>query len=81
MNKTKKIIVYLIVVTLFLLAAAFFEQHTVFSLVPGNMAFKKIDGTSYTETASFDGLVRKDGKLYDGYSLTPELLQFKDCPT
>ncbi len=81
MNKTRKIIVYLLVATLFLLLAAFFERHTVLTLVPGDTAFKKIDGTAYTETASFDGLVRKDGKLYDVYSLTPELLQLKDCPT
>lgn len=81
MNKTRKIIFYLLVITLFLLVSAFFEHHTVFSLVPEDMAFKKIDGAAYTETASFDGLVRKDGKLYNGYSLTPELLQLKDCPT
>jgi hypothetical protein len=64
-----------------LLAAIFAEKHRVFPLTPGDKRVKIIDGLKYTETASVDGLMRKDGNIYDIYSLTPEVLQQKDCPT
>ena len=56
------------------------ESHTVFSLSTPSRS-KRLDGLEFTETTTFDGLMLKDGKLYDIYSLTPEVLQEKDCST
>jgi len=64
-----------------LLAAIFAERHKVLSLIPGNVQAVQLNGLEYTETAAVDGLMRKDGNIYDIYSLTPEVLQQKDCPT
>ncbi|HCE45875.1 MAG TPA: hypothetical protein DET40_20205 [Lentisphaeria bacterium] len=64
-----------------LLSAIFAERHRVFSLVPGKTEAVQMNGLEYTETAAVDGLMRKDGNIYDIYSLTPEVLQQKDCPT
>lgn len=66
---------------LLLLSALLAEKHKVLSLTPGDKQVKVIGGLEYTETASVDGLMRKDGNIYDIYSLTPEVLQQKDCPT
>lgn len=66
---------------LILLTALLAEKHKVLSLTPGDKQVKVIGGLEYTETASVDGLMRKDGNIYDIYSLTPEVLQQKDCPT
>ncbi len=66
---------------LLLIFAAFKEKHTVYSLNDGEAS--ELNGYQFTEAASYDGLMRKgDGrKLFDVYSLTPEFLQEKDCPT
>ena len=73
--------ILLLACLLVLLTALLAEKHKVLSLSPGNMQIKIIDGLKYTETASVDGFMRKDGNIYDIYSLTPEVLQQKDCPT
>jgi len=64
-----------------LLAYAFLkETHEIHSL-SDDASVKKESGREFTETASYDGVIKKDGKLYDLYSLTPERLQEKDCST
>ena len=73
--------ILLLACLILLLSALLAEKHRVFSLTPGNTQIKIIGGLEYTETASVDGLMRKDGNIYDIYSLTPEVLQQKDCPT
>ena len=73
--------ILLLACLLVLLTALLAEKHNVLSLNPVNNQIKIIDGLKYTETASVDGLMRKDGNIYDIYSLTPEVLQQKDCPT
>jgi len=80
MRKYLKIILLAVCVAA-IAAAIFAERHTVLSLVPGKTESKQLSGPEYTETASVDGLMRKDGNVYDIYSLTPEVLQQKDCPT
>ncbi len=74
-------IILLVACLLVLLAAIFAERHKVLSLVPGKPDARQLNGLEFTETASYDGLTRKDGNIYDIYSLTPEVLQQKDCPT
>ena len=82
-NHMKKHIKFILLAAciIVLLTALFTEKHRVLSLSPGNTQIKVIGGLEYTETASVDGLMRKDGNIYDIYSLTPEVLQQKDCPT
>jgi len=41
----------------------------------------RLDGTEFIEAASHDGLMRQDGTLRDVFSLTPAVLQEKDCKT
>jgi hypothetical protein len=79
--KKKIISIFFAVACLLLLLYAYFkESHTVFSLAnPDKMS--KIDGQAFTETTTFDGLMLRDGKIYDIYTLTPEILQEKDCST
>jgi hypothetical protein len=79
--KTSVKITLLLVFALLLAVASFqIERRTVHSLVPGGET-RTIDPLEYTELASFDGFLFKDGNLYDVYSLTPKSLQEKDCPT
>ncbi|MFA6290488.1 MAG: hypothetical protein WC637_01830 [Victivallales bacterium] len=80
MKKHIKLIL-LIACLILLLSALLAEKHRVVSLTPGNEQIRIVDGLEYTEAASVDGLMRKDGNIYDIYSLTPEVLQQKDCPT
>jgi hypothetical protein len=80
MKKYMKLIL-LVACLIVMLSAIFAEKHRVLSLAPGDKQMKIIDGLGYTETASVDGLMRKGGNVYDIYSLTPEVLQQKDCPT
>ncbi len=62
-----------------LVLAFLLERRTVCSLADGQE--KNIGGAAFVEAASYDGLLRKDGKLFDNYSLTPPNLQAKDCAT
>ncbi|GEM_PF-2631566 len=80
MKKYRKIIL-LGACLIALIFAIFAEKHISFSMMPGNTEPKRLNALEYTEAASFDGLMRKDGNLYDIFSLTPEVLQQKDCPT
>ena len=74
-------ILLLIAVTLLLVFAIFKEKVIVYSL--NDNSDKTINGYEYTETATYDGLLlnKSNGKVYDVYSLTPEILQLKDCPS
>jgi len=74
-------IILLTAVIILLVWAALKEKVVVYSL--NNDTQKTIDGYEYTETATYDGLLlnKSNGKLYDVYSLTPEVLQLKDCPS
>lgn len=71
----------MIAIVTFMIIAIFKEKIDVYSLNDGSK--KIIDGYDYTEAATYDGLMlnKKDGRLYDAYSLTPEALQLKDCPS
>jgi hypothetical protein len=81
MKRTGRIIFFL-VLTLATLSLAFLVGgKRVLSLVPGSSSEKIFGEAEYTEGASFDAFLLKDGRLYDVYSLTPESLQEKDCPT
>jgi hypothetical protein len=64
-----------------LVFAIFKKKHAVYSLKDGNKSEK--NGYEFTEETTYDGLMlrQKDGKVYDVYSLTPDSLQEKDCPT
>ncbi len=81
MKRTRKIILFL-ALTLAMLSLAFHVGgRRVLSLAPGSPSEKVFGEAEYTEGASFDAFLLKDGRLYDAYSLTPESLQEKDCPT
>ncbi len=81
MKKTHKIIFFLGLTLAMLCLALFLGGRKVYSMVPDSPAEKVYGEAEYTEGASFDAFLLKDGKLYDVYSLTPELLRQKDCPT
>jgi hypothetical protein len=55
------------------------ENHTVHSL--GSDESKAVSGSEFIEATTVDGFIRKKGKLYDVYSLTPETASIKDCKT
>lgn len=80
MKKYLSILLLAIVLAL-LIFAIFKEQHAVYSL--NDEKAVDMSGYDFTETATFDGLMlnKQNGKVYDTYSLTPEFLQEKDCPT
>jgi hypothetical protein len=79
--KNKIIRIVIAVFGLLLLTYAYFgESHTTFSLSNSSESMK-LNGPAFTETTTFDGLMLKEGKIYDIYSLTPEVLQEKDCST
>ena len=79
--KNIKIRIIFTLLSLLLLVYAFFcEKHIVFSLMNSD-EFVELNSESFIETTTFDGLMIKDGKIYDIYSLTPEVLQEKDCST
>ncbi len=76
----KVIKIIAIVLALAFFAYAFFcESYTVHSLSDGSG--KKISGSDFIEQTTFDGLMLEGKKLFDIYSLTPEMLQEKDCST
>ena len=74
-------LILLVIIAIVVVIAVFKEKVTVYSL--NDNSEKQLDGYDYTETATYDGLIlnKKDGRLYDAYSLTPEVLQLKDCPS
>ncbi len=72
-------IILLALVSALLAYAILGEKHDVFNL--SKPEEKKVSGFEYTETATFDGFMLKNGKVYDIYSLTPDVLQIKDCST
>ena len=79
--KSKLFRIIIAVLCLGLLAYAYFrESHKVFSLADKSKS-KQINAPTFTETATFDGLMLEKGRVYDIYSLTPERLQEKDCAT
>ena len=73
-------IVFALLCLLLLVYAYFRESHTTFSLSDTSQS-KELSAAAFTETTTFDGLMLKKGKVYDIYSLTPEMLQEKDCST
>jgi hypothetical protein len=56
------------------------ESHPVRPLA-GVGGEKTLGGADFIEAASYDGLMRQDQRLYDIFTLTPEVLQEKDCKT
>ncbi len=81
MKKTHKVIYFLGLTLAMLCLALFLGGRKVYSMVPDSSSEKVYGEAEYTEGASFDAFLLKDGKLYDVYSLTPEILRQKDCPT
>ncbi len=79
----KKYVSISLLVLLFalLVLAIFRKKHDVYSLKDGRKSEK--NGYEFTQETTYDGLMlkKKDGKVYDVYSLTPDSLQEKDCPT
>ncbi len=76
----KVIKIVAIVLALAFFAYAFFcETYTVYSL--SDDSEKEISGSEFLEITTFDGLMLEGKKLFDIYSLTPEMLQEKDCST
>jgi len=65
---------------IFFIYAYFCEAHKILSLSDEKKS-KIINGSELIETTTFDGLMLKGKKLFDIYSLTPEILQEKDCST
>ncbi len=63
-----------------LLYAFFGEKFNIFSLSNASKT-AQISGSDFIETATFDGLMLKEAKLFDIHSLTPGILQEKDCST
>ncbi|MHC4883577.1 MAG: hypothetical protein ACYTGH_00680 [Planctomycetota bacterium] len=55
------------------------EAHRVHRL--GSDESSVISGTDFIETTTVDGVMKRGGKLYDVYSLTPETASIKDCKT
>ncbi len=79
----KKQIIKIILVSAciaFFVYTCIYETHDIYSLAKTSTS-KKICGSSFIETTTFDGLMLKENKLFDIYSLTPEMLQEKDCST
>ena len=74
-------IILLIVIAILMTIAIFREKITTYSL--NDDSTKTLNGYDYTNAATYDGLMlnKKEGRLYDVYSLTPEGLQLKDCPS
>lgn len=73
-------IIFAICCLILLIYAYMNETHKVYSLGDPDEV-TDYNAETFTETTTFDGLMRKDGKLYDIYSLTPGILQEKDCAT
>ena len=70
----------------FLLAAltvlawgAFRELHRVWKLDSDNSV--AVYGPGFTEGATYEAFMLKDGRLYDAYGLAPESASIKDCKT
>ena len=79
--KIKIIRIFLIILSVLLLGYALIrESHRIYSLAEPD-EYHDASGDEFTEITTFDGVMLRDGKLYDIYSLTPEMLQEKDCST
>jgi hypothetical protein len=62
-----------------LLAGLFLERHPVRRL--DGAAPAKLDGPGFVAGVAVDGLMLKDGALYDVNSLSPDAASAKDCKT
>ena len=79
--RNKLIRIFFAILCLGLLAYSYLrESHKVYSLADTSKS-TEFNATVFTETTTFDGLMLKKGKVYDIHSLTPEILQEKDCST
>jgi hypothetical protein len=76
----KAVRILLVLAALALLAwGLLWESHQVRSL--DGSAERAVSGPGFTEGATYDAFVRRDGRLYDVLSLQPEAAQSKDCKT
>jgi hypothetical protein len=57
----------------------FVERHQIHALTKDETT--TIGGPAFIEGASVDGYLRRDGKLFDVYSLAPDQVELKDCKT
>jgi len=55
------------------------ERHRVLSLPDGTP--QAVSGAAFTERATYDAVLLRDGQLYDAYSLAPASADIKDCMT
>ncbi len=72
-------IVAIVLALAFFAYAFFYETYDIHSLSDDSK--KEISGSDFLEQTTFDGLMLESKKLFDIYSLTPEMLQEKDCAT
>lgn len=72
-------IALLALAVLLLLYGLAYERHEVNSLAGGDP--EKVSGFGFTEAATYDGLMLKDGRIYDAYGLAPGTADQKDCKT
>jgi hypothetical protein len=61
-------VLFLALCTAALFFGLFKESHTINALTSGNSA--KLNGPSYAEVATYDGLTVREGRLYDIYSIS-----------
>jgi hypothetical protein len=78
--KIKLVRVLFLAAALMLLAwGVFRELHRVWKLDSPNST--AVDGPGFTEGATYEAFMLKDGRLYDAYGLAPESASIKDCKT
>ena len=76
----KAVRVLLLLAALALLAwGLLWESHSVLPL--DGSAGRTVSGRGFVEGTTYDGFLRRDGRLYDTLSLQPEAAQSKDCKT
>lgn len=69
------------IVTLGLLLWGLFgDVCLVHSMKPGGSEME-VRGVEMTERATVDGVILKEGRLWDATSLTPRSMSVSDCPT
>ena len=66
-------------VLVLLIFGAFHESHRVRSFSTGETRVRS--GRDFVAAATNDGLVRREGVLYDAYSVVPGMAEAKDCKT
>jgi hypothetical protein len=72
-------VVFLLACAGLVLFGLFLERHRVLGLLGGEP--QVVGGAGLTERAAYDGIMLRDGRLYDPYSLAPASADLRDCKT